>query len=213
MTSVCFEFSGQHFSWKELSPFFVAKGSERFCFTSPVHSDQLVKLSYKNKIKQTKREINYFQFLQKKNVPFLQIPRFFEEVKSEQYLGFVQQKIQSQDGKIAPSLSKYFSEGGKVSRKEVFSLFCFCCRYNILPCDLNKNNILVQKNSEGVKWIMVDGLGCTDWIPLAQYWPWLGRKKIIRKFYRFINSEEKLRILFKNSAEIKQSLMELARSL
>lgn len=143
----------------------------------------------------------------------MHIPSFFGKVENEQYLGFVQQKIQSQDGQDASPLCECFSKEEKVTRQEVCALFCFCYRYNILPCDLNRNNILVQKTPEGAKWILVDGLGCTDFIPLAQYWPWWGRKKIIRKFYRFINGEEKLRILFKNSAEIKQYLLQLAQSL
>lgn len=143
----------------------------------------------------------------------MHIPAFYEEIKSPSYIGFSQQAVRDKDGKLSVSLEQSLAAGGKIEKASLERLFCYCYRYNVLPCDLNRNNILVQKTLQGEKWILVDGLGCTDWIPLAQYWAWWGRKKIIRKFHRFILNDKNLRIWFKNSAEIRQYLNQLTHHL
>lgn len=203
---------GKSYSWTDLTPFLIASGTERFCFVNPENPDQLLKLSRKTRCKQTKRELRYFQFLQKKKVPFLYLPTFYKAVNTADFCGFVQQTVRNKNGDLAPSLHQYLSTGEKINKQQLSDLFCYLYHYNILPCDLNQHNILVQ-TKETQKLILIDGLGCTDFMPLAQFWPWWGRRKIVRKFIRFIQENESLRAVFSNNQEIKKEVLSWAKNL
>lgn len=211
MTSL-FLLEDKTFSWDDLTPYFLFKGTERSCFVNPVNKEQVLKLSPRRQAKQTLREIQYFQYLIKKKVPFTHLPVFYGTIKNNDYVGFLQQAVRNQGGDMSVSVFKYCREGGIVPKEELARFFCYLYRYNILPCDLNAHNILAQKTAEGLRLVLIDGLGCTDFIPLAQYWPWWGRHKIVRKFIRFLQKDTFLQKNFSGKDEIESWILQLTKN-
>lgn len=180
------------YTLQELKPFLIGQGSERTCYHSPENPAYVIKLSPKNRAKQTKRELSYFRFLKKHGVPFTHLPAFGGVVKVEGYIGFEQEAVLNADGSLAENLEEYFKKHSTDSiplKALLADLYAYMYEYNILPCDLNVTNVLVQFTKDGPKLILVDGIGNTDFIPLALYCKWWGRKKIARKWPRFLKKE------------------------
>lgn len=184
------------FTIDELRPFLLGQGTERICFRSPDEKDCVIKLSPLNAQKQTRREIRYFRFLQKKGVPFLHIPQFKGEVKVAGYVGFKQEAVLDADGSVSRPLTAYLAEGWGVSSGGgsllpetgalLDELYRYLLRYNVLPCDLTSPNVLLQRGAERTRLVLIDGVGSMNGIPIAQYIPFLGRRQIKRKWLRFM---------------------------
>lgn len=185
--------------------FLIGKGTERTCFFLPEHPNVVLKISKKSLDKQTRREINYFRFLTNKKVPFSHISQFFQEIKTQEYHGFLQERILNTDGNPSPTLYEYIKHH-QDSKKEILMMlkefFRYLYRYNIIPCDLRLDNLLVQTTQTENKLIAVDGLGSTDAINIAQYLPCWGHKKIIRKIIFFLTNHPENLSLFDNPQEI-----------
>lgn len=58
------------YTLQSLKPFFIGQGTERICFHSPDNHSYVIKLSPKNRAKQTKRKLAYFEFLKRQGVTF-----------------------------------------------------------------------------------------------------------------------------------------------
>ncbi|WP_081695700.1 YrbL family protein [Oxalobacter paraformigenes] len=180
---------------EELMPFQIGKGSERLCFRSPGNPGNVIKVSPVSNAKQTIREIRYFQYLERQDVPFTHIPKFKGIIELEGYIGFEQELILDKEGNPAPSLGDFmgsirwpgFPSSLKGNKEGLFKdLFDYLYRFNIVVCDLVLSNILVDDRSDRPKLVLVDGLGCNEFLPVAQYLPFMGRKKIARKWNRFM---------------------------
>lgn len=183
------------FTMDELRSFLLGQGTERIVFRSPKEKDCVIKLSPLNAQKQTRREIRYFRFLQKKGVPFLHIPQFKGEVKVAGYVGFKQEAVLDADGSVSRPLTVYLAEGWGVSSGGILlpetkvlldELLHYLLRYNVLPCDLTSPNVLLQRGAERTRLVLIDGIGSMNGIPIAQYIPFLGRQQIKRKWRRFM---------------------------
>jgi len=191
------------------SPFLIGKGTERQCFLLPQHKDVLLKLSPRKSDKQTRREIDYFNFLFHKKIPFSHLPQFLGSVQTKEYNGFLQERVLNTDGTPAVTLCQYIKDLSPLqqnSKEEIQQMLAEFFRYlywhNILPCDLQTDNLLVKITKNGKKLILVDGLGSTDFINLSQYVTWIGRKKILRKINFFLNHDHFLLTLFENKENI-----------
>ena len=125
--------------------------------------------------------------MQKQNIPFTHIPRFLGVIETEKYIGFKQEIILGKDGRPARHLWQLL-EDEKINKDKIrlylYDLFRYLYKYDILPCDLTPKNLVLDEKNE--KFFLIDGLGCTDFIPYSIYFESLGRKKIIRKCNRFI---------------------------
>jgi hypothetical protein len=58
--------------------------------------------------------------------------------------------------------------------------------YSVVPCDLVMSNLLVIERPDATTVMLIDGLGASEFIPLPEYVPWLGRRKIRRKWAKFM---------------------------
>ncbi len=196
-------------------PFLVGEGDERSCFFLPKHPHIVLKISQKGKDKQTRREIKYFNFLLNKKVPFSHIPRFIKKIQTEGYIGFLQERILNENGKESITLAQYLqtiSPANMKAKTEILTLladfFRYLYRYNIIPCDIQTDNLLLKETASHKKLFIVDGLGNTDIFKTSQYFPWRGRKKIIRKIIFFLKDNPELISLFNTPKDIEHWVYE-----
>ena len=184
-------FYGQLLQQKTNHPLLIGKGTERYCFQLLNDIHTVVKISYSSKAKQTRREINYFQFLMQHKIPFTHLPKFKGTLRNRTYIALLQERILNKNTTPSCTLKHYLQHTRSANYSEIqqmlIVLFRYLYRYNILPCDLQTDNLLVQQNHHNKKLILVDGLGCTDFIKIAQYIPWFGRRKILHKIRIFLH--------------------------
>ncbi|MEZ8105239.1 YrbL family protein [Vibrio cortegadensis] len=169
----------------------IGKGAERTCYQDPDDKSRCIKVSDKNRSKQTYREIKYFKFLTRKKVSFDHIPNFYSVIENDDYLGIEQEIILDASGLPSKTLYAYLSDARTTKEMDVLYLSLdvfkkYLLDNNIIPSDLNCNNLLVTEISSGVKIHMIDGFGSSEVIPLANYFSLLGRNKINRKWTRFL---------------------------
>lgn len=180
----------KNYSFEELQPYLIGKGSERFCFRNPNNPACVIKLSPQDKSKQTLREIKYYRFLQRKNIPFLYLPEFKGEVSVPGYIGFEQEAIFDDNGEISKPMSHYSGRDFDIELKKNIwllfaNLFYYMHYYNILPCDLTLNNIVINLKKGLPRLVLIDGIGSANFLTISQYCAPLGHLQIKRKWTRF----------------------------
>lgn len=169
----------------------IGRGDERTCYLNPEDPTRCIKVSCKEKAKQSKREIRYFQYLLKRDVAFTHIPKFYRVVETKDYIGIEQERIIDSFGKQPLDLFHYLHKPLSSEQQRLFwnamdSLKAYLIEYNIIPCDMMMSNMLVVECDSGIKIMMIDGLGGAEWLPLSDYIPCLGKKKINRKWREFV---------------------------
>ncbi|WP_275288092.1 YrbL family protein [Halomonas elongata] len=169
----------------------IGRGDERNCYLHPDDPSRCIKLSRKDKAKQTRRELRYFQTLRRRGIPFTHIPEFFGIVEDEALIGFEQQLVVDDQGKLPPNVAQYLSvplTPRQISRfwEGLDALKAYLLTYNVVPCDLVMSNLLVIERPDATTVMLIDGLGASELIPLPEYLPWLGGRKIRRKWAKFI---------------------------
>ena len=61
-------------------------------------------------------------------------------------------------------------------------------KYNVLALGIDHNNVVVNRTADGsIRLILIDGVYDTEWLPVSKYIPFFGRKKILRRWARFID--------------------------
>jgi len=121
------------------------------------------------------------------------IPKCFGKVETDLGLAVCQELIRSNNGNIAISFRDYINTKGftdelKIALNELCDFF-FCNM--VITRDLHSHNLVIQEKENGLHIYMVDGIGNSDLIPIANIIPFLGRGKIQRKIDRFMKRLKK----------------------
>ncbi|WP_311945925.1 YrbL family protein [Halomonas piscis] len=169
----------------------IGRGDERICYQHPDDPGRCVKLSRREKAKQTRRELRYFRRLKRRGVPFTLIPEFFGAVEDAERIGIEQALILDERGELPPNAGEYLARPLAPAQLERFragleALRDYLLAYNVIPCDLVMSNLLVLEREDATLVMLIDGLGASEAIPLAEHVPWLGRQKIRRKWKKFM---------------------------
>ena len=187
----------------------IGRGTERTCYQNPRDPTRCVKIARSDRTKQTLREIDYFSYLASKGVPFDHIPRFYGKVRTADSVGIEQELVidriatdaTGQTSQIihSPTIRQYLASPRTPAEIAAFwqatgELKEWLLKYNVLALGIDHNNIVVNRSADGgIRLILIDGVYDTEWIPVSKYIPFFGRKKILRRWARFI---DKLRSRF-----------------
>lgn len=190
----------------------VANGNCRHLF---LHNNKCIKVSLKETLKQ-RREIqkkkNFIKYLFK---PFLRsydenykdlkfykinknkediykyIPRFYGICKTNLGMGLIVEYLTDKSGNKLPTLQEYIKQNG-VSNKLLLAineLWTILLKNNIQIRAPHSNNFLVKEVENNLLRIyMIDGFGSPNLIPLYDFVPFFGRRKIRNKFGVFVKS-------------------------
>lgn len=181
----------------------VGKGVERSCYVHKDYPGKVFKVSEEAGSRQSLREIAYFKFLKRKKVPFTYLPEFYGSFRQDGKVVIVQQKIagKGDDQEIGGvTFAEYLKEAPDAEllkqryselQNYIDELGSYLTRFNILLTDVNPYNFVLISEGGEKKFYIVDGLGCTEFIPLSNLFPFLGRKKIIRYMARLRKKVDK----------------------
>lgn len=169
----------------------VGEGKERSCFVHPDDPQKAIKISRGEINQQSRREIKFYRRLQKRGgVNDPHVPRFYGLCETSLGQGIVVDLIRDQDGEISRPLNWYLAEGYPIEDFEPYLeelKQSFLRNLIIFNHDMTIGNLLFQKlSATSARLVAIDGLGdvvVVDWFDVI---PLLLRRKITRRWERFI---------------------------
>lgn len=169
----------------------IGKGKERACYVHPEDPRKAIKISTEKVSAQSRREIKFYRGLKKRGgVVDEHIPNFYGLCETNLGQGIVVDLIRNYDGEISRPLNWYLAQGFPIEEFEPYLdelKQSFLQNLIIFNHDLTIGNLLVQKSSAiKVRLVAIDGLGdviALDWL---DFFPFLVRRKIRRRWARFI---------------------------
>ncbi len=169
----------------------IGMGKERMCFVHPEDPRLAIKIAREEVSQQSQREIKFYRKLEKRGgVHDRHIPGFHGLCETNRGVGIVVDLIRNYDGEIARPLNWYLAQGYPIedfepSLEELKQ--SFLQNLIIFNHDMTIGNLLVQKLSvTKVRIVAIDGLGdvvAIDWLDI---FPFLVRRKIERRWQRFM---------------------------
>lgn len=172
---------------------FIGKGNERACYMLGDDKNKIVKISYEQNIgrsKQTTTEISYYkELLQKKDMSWKHLPKYYGEAKTDKGDGFVLELVRDFDGEVSKSFKYYIDRYGaeKYSKelseyKEFFLKYQVIFNYGMMP-----KNILLRKTSQSEsELVLIDGLGDITYFTFPNKIKYFASKKIHRRWDKFV---------------------------
>ena len=169
----------------------IGMGKERMCFVHPEDPRLAIKIAREKVSQQSQREIKFYRKLKKRGgVHDRHIPGFHGLCETNRGVGIVVDLIRNYDGEIARPLNWYLAQGYPIEEFEP-SLEelkqSFLQNLIIFNHDMTIGNLLVQKlSATKVRIVAIDGLGdvvAIDWLDI---FPFLVRRKIERRWQRFM---------------------------
>lgn len=166
-----------------------SSGSERDCYPLPGHASLCVKIQHgrEGKFGQNIQEYNYYKKLEKRGIDWSRIARCHGWVETNLGKGLVFDFVCDTDGTPSITFKEYLARHGvsKEIRFDLDKLKEYLLLNNVVLCDLRTTNILCQNLNGDLFLKFVDGVGNRDYIKLASWSSFWGRKKITRHWARF----------------------------
>ncbi len=169
----------------------IGMGKERMCFVHPEDPRLAIKIAREEVSQQSQREIKFYRKLEKRGgVHDRHIPGFHGLCETNRGVGIVVDLIRNYDGEIARPLNWYLAQGYPIEEFEP-SLEelkqSFLQNLIIFNHDMTIGNLLVQKlSATKVRIVAIDGLGDVVAIDWLDNFSFLVRRKIERRWQRFM---------------------------
>ncbi|MBX3742166.1 MAG: hypothetical protein KF712_14330 [Akkermansiaceae bacterium] len=180
----------------------VAQGKQRFVFTHPDHSDLIIKVIRPDSVdrawgKWYKMRRCYGQYLsymreigeyvatharEGSSPPFVQ--RIKGLVDTDMGLGLVLDAVRGENGDLAPSLRAMLADGtfDRAAEHALEEFFRDLMASDVIAADLNGGNVVYAQDGEkGSRFVMIDGLGQHNLIPLKRFSRTMNRRGKLRR--------------------------------
>lgn len=172
----------------------VGKGLHRECFAHPDNDNLCIKIVTNGNQQETQREQSYYKLLDKKDISWTMLPKFYGNLKTNMGNGAVFDLIRDHDSNTAKTLEHYLKDNALLqeNHEDILNALQELKRYlidqNIITMSIKPKNLLFQKqkNDRG-KIYIVDNIGNSDLISISSYSYYFGKKKILRKWNNFKN--------------------------
>jgi hypothetical protein len=195
----------------------IGKGRERACFIHPEDPRLAIKIPYGKVHDQTLRDIKFYRGLKKRGIDSCaHIPRYHGLCETSLGRGLVVDLIRNYDGEISRPLNWYLAQGVPIEEFDNYleeMRQSFLQNLIIFNHDMNIGNLLVQKSSTSqAHLVAIDGLGDVVKVDWLNRFPVLVRRKIERRWKRFITQIYRTREVRHQRATAAQHLAERKRS-
>jgi hypothetical protein len=170
----------------------IGRGLRRECYFHPDVENKCIKVVVSGDHKETRREQSYYRLLEKRNISWKRLARFYGNVDTNLGEGAVFDLIRDYDGKISKTLGHYLSATNENDRNDQYLehalpvLKQYLLKWKIVTMALKPQNIVYKKTHESKGFLVViDNIGNSDFIPICNYVDWMAIRKIRRKWERF----------------------------
>ena len=172
---------------------FIGAGKRRRCCRHPDDPEKRIKIGVsggkKGRDMQTGRERKYYRLYTKRGCSLKHLSPCYGMEDSNMGPGAVFGIIHNPDGEISATLGSFILGGMLIKdfEEELRELREYMFKEGIICSDFNHGNILVQNQSDGSRRLMIiDGLGNSDLIKVADYYKPFRDKKLERKWARLL---------------------------
>jgi len=171
---------------------FVGKGLHRECYRHPDNIALCVKVVVTGNDDETRRERKYYRHLEKRNISWEMIPRYYGDIETNLGLGSVFDLIIDGTGVVAKTL-EYYLTSPETTRAHsaglahaLAALKEYLLAHRIITMTLKPKNIVyTQEDATEPRLVIIDNIGNSDFIPVCNYSNFFARKKIFRKWKQF----------------------------
>jgi len=181
----------------------IGRGLRRECYFHPEDEHKCIKIVFAGDHKETLREQSYYRLLEKRNIAWRMLARFYGNVETNLGEGAVFELIRDYNREVSKTLAHYFSTDKKTDRNDPYlchallELKRYLLKWNIVTISLKPQNIVFKKTNETEGFlVIIDNIGNSDFIPICNYVNWMAKRKIHRKWQRFealLAKDEKVR--------------------
>ena len=169
----------------------IGKGKERACYIHPEDPRKAIKISMGKVKEQTRRDIKFYRKLARRATgENRHIPKFYGLCETNLGKCIVVDLIRNYDGEISRPLNWYLAQGVPI---EEFDVYLEELKHSLLQNlvifnhDLTIGNLLFQRSSSrSARLVAIDGLGDVVAIDWLNKFPFFVRRKIRRRWARFI---------------------------
>jgi len=169
----------------------IGVGQERACYRHPGDAARAIKIQRGASDKQTRRELELYRDLERRGFEdYSHIPRYYGTVDTNLGRGIVVDLVADYDGAVSRSLWWHFERGYPLA--EFLPYLDELKRYLlenriVFSVDMGRYNVLFQKLSpQQARLVVIDGLGNHSAINWPDRIACLARRKINRRWRRFI---------------------------
>jgi hypothetical protein len=170
----------------------IGSGLRRECYFHPEDVNKCIKVVVSGDHKETRREQSYYRLLEKRNISWKMLARFYGNVDTNLGEGAVFDLIRDFNGKISKTLEHYISAHSETDpisqylRRALPQLKQYLLKWKIVTMSLKPQNIVYKRTHESKGFLVViDNIGNSDFIPICNYVDWMAIQKIHRKWQRF----------------------------
>jgi hypothetical protein len=169
----------------------IGQGRERACYIHPEDPRLAIKMPIGKLREQTQRDLKFYRKLKKRGIRGIpHIPDFHGLCETNLGRGMVVDLIRNYDGEISRPLNWYLEQGVPIEEfKEFFDEMkeSFLQNLIVFNHDMNIGNLVFQKSStSSAQLVAIDGLGDVVAIDWFDNFPFLVRRKINRRWKRFM---------------------------
>ncbi|MBI0027361.1 hypothetical protein H3S88_08205 [Gilliamella sp. B14448G11] len=175
---------------------YISRGLHRKCYHHPEDANKCIKVNYNDGAEEeTNREIAYYKHLIKRNVSFDALAKYYGSVSTNYGNGHIFELIRDYNGETAIPLEKYLANKSLTEKyfdqlvtglKELKSALL---KDRIITMTIKSKNILFQHLSDtNSRLVIIDNIGNSTFIPIANYIPCFAKSKIERTWQRFLKS-------------------------
>lgn len=143
---------------------------------------------------ETKREQAYYKLLKKRGVVWDMLPRFHGTVKTNLGCGAIFDLIKDPCGQTSRTLQQHLESetlnklNAQGLQDHLQNLKNYLIAQNIMTMTIKPKNIVYQKRKhQDDLCVIIDNIGNSDFIRISSHNRYFGKKKIERKWARFIN--------------------------
>ena len=173
----------------------IGRGLRRECYFHPEDENKCVKIVVDGDHKETAREQLYYRLLDKRDISWRMLARFYGNIATNRGEGAVFELIRNYNGGVSKTLEHYFSVNDETDlnyqdlSRALPLLKQYLLKWKIVTMSLKPQNIVYKKidESKGVL-VIIDNIGNSDFIPICNYVGWMAIRKIHRKWQRFEDS-------------------------
>ncbi|MWN31210.1 MULTISPECIES: YrbL family protein [unclassified Gilliamella] len=175
---------------------YISRGLHRKCYHYPNDPSKCIKVNYNvGAEEETNREISYYKHLIRRNVSFDALAKYYGPVSTSYGKGHAFELIRDYNGEIAIPLERYLADekltmqyydGLVLALKTLKSALL---KDRIITMTIKSKNILFQHlSTEKSRLVIIDNIGNSTLIPIANYIPFFAKAKIERTWQRFLIS-------------------------
>lgn len=171
---------------------YIGQGAHRACYCHPKNNDLCIKIPFEQskQIKALEREFAYYKRLSKRDINWSMLSRMLGEVETSKGVGHIYTIVRDDDNEVSKNLLHYFKAEQTALHYEVIletlkNLYNYLLNNQILPLTLYPRNIVIKFGKQPLA-VIIDDIGNNELIRFSEWNKHMAKKKISRKWHRFL---------------------------